>query len=176
MVRDVVVLPHRLNVMSAARLLEAEHLREAPVTDARGRCIGVLSAANLLSWAADGRRADEEDHALAACVWSDWQVVEEKPPQRDNVCRYMTRDPLLVTADTRVAAFADVLLESRCRPVVVVDEAERPIGVISSADLLAALASGHRGHDAAPASAILANKRVRHRRSALPEGMAYSLS
>jgi CBS domain-containing protein len=170
--RAGVVLPHGMSVVAAARLLLEEQLRAAPVTDDPGRCIGVLSAADFIRWAADGGRADEEDGALAASVWCDWQVVEEKSPQRDEVRRYMTRDPLLVTADTRLAEIADVFLDPRRRPVVVVDEARRPLGVVSSTDLLGALASVDRGPEAEPPAVAPANRRVLLRRLAQPSGTA----
>src|SRR5687767_2759014 len=92
MSRAVVVLPHRMSVAAAARLLLERQVRAAPVADGPGRCVGVLSAADLLRWAAEGDRADEAGRASAECVWCDWQVVDEEPARRAEVRRYMTRD------------------------------------------------------------------------------------
>jgi CBS domain-containing protein len=94
-----------------------------------------------------------------------------KSTQRDEVRRHMTRDPLLVTADTRLAEIAEVLLDPR-RPVVVVDEERRPLGVVSSTDLLGALASAERRPEAGPPAVAPTDKRVRPRRLAQPSGRA----
>src|SRR5438067_799282 len=83
--RASVVLPHGMSVVAAARLLLDRQVRTAPVTDILGRCVGVLSEADILRWALDGDRADEESGATAACVWCDWQLVDVKAAQRDEV-------------------------------------------------------------------------------------------
>jgi CBS domain-containing protein len=72
------------------------------------------------------------------CVLSDWQVVEtdETPAE---VWRYMTPDPALVTADVTVPALARLMVDAHLHRVVVVDGERRPIGIISTMDLLAAL-------------------------------------
>ena len=46
-----VVLPERLPLREAARLLWKHHVSGAPVVDADGRCVGVLSAVDFLPWA-----------------------------------------------------------------------------------------------------------------------------
>lgn len=133
--RAAVVLPKGMSVAAATRLLSAHKIRVAPVTDISGRCVGVLSVMNILQWAGDGDRADGEE---ADSVWCEWQVVDFKEVRRDEVRRHMTRDPLLVAPDMDVAAIVGTL--SR-RPVVVVDQERRPLGVVSSNGVLAALTS-----------------------------------
>ncbi len=172
MSRAVVVLPRGMSVVGAARLLSERQLSVAPVIDAPGRCVGVLSATDLLRWAADGDRAGEESPGPTECVWCDWQVVDAKSTRRDEVRRYMTPAPLLVTADTLLAEIADVLLDPRRLPVVVVDEGRRPLGVISSRGLLAALASADRRPEVGPPASTSSGRRASLWRSAQPSGMA----
>ncbi len=143
MSRAAVVLTEGMSVAAAARLLLERRRSAAPVIDAPGRCVGVLAAADLLAWAAEEDRVGEGGPA-AGCVWCDWQVVGEGSPRRDEVRRHMTHDPLLVTSETRLAAVADALLGPRPRPVVVVDEGRRPLGVVSRRGVLAALATASR--------------------------------
>lgn len=161
----VVVLPYGMSVVAAARLLLEQQVRVAPVIDTRGRCVGVLWAEGLLDWVADGGRAHQADDPLLDCVWCEWQVVDVKTVQRDQVCGHMTRDPLLVMPNTSLAEIAEVLLDPHRFSVVVVDEQRRPVGVVSSKGILAALASvrtpaGGRfvrrgsGGQAIPASAV----------------------
>lgn len=137
----VVVLPHGMSFVTAARLLSARQLGMAPVIDTAGRCVGVLWAEDFLRWAADGGRANQAGDALPDSIWCDWQVVDVKVRQRDEVRRHMSRDPLLVTPHTRLAEIAEIFLDPHRRSVVVVDGERRPIGVVSGKDVLAALAS-----------------------------------
>jgi CBS domain-containing protein len=177
------ILPRGMSMATAARFLLEDRARVAPVTDGPGRCVGVLSAADCLRWAAGGRKADDEAGAPADCVWCDWQVVDEPAP-RDEVRQYMTRDPLLVRAETPLGEFADALLDPRPRPVIVVDEQRRPLGVVSSQGILATLASpDHRPAAGHPTSkrretdgsivpggeehAVTAHHAARHERAAL---------
>src|SRR4051812_28532428 len=83
--RAGVVLPHWMSVGTAARLLLEAQVRAAPVTDAQGKCVGVLSATDLLRWAADRARAGERGPTPTESVWCDWQVLEKKPNQADEV-------------------------------------------------------------------------------------------
>ncbi len=47
----VVVLPHGMSVVAAARLLLDQQVRVAPVTDTPGRCVGVLWSEDLAEFA-----------------------------------------------------------------------------------------------------------------------------
>ncbi len=143
-----------------------------PVTDTLGRCVGVLSVADILRWAADGGRADVGGGSEASCVWSDWQVVGVQSAPHDEVRRHMTGDPLLVTPDTRLAEIARVLLDPGGRPVVVVDARRRPLGVVSSQDVLAALAPAERRPEAEPPAGAATDGRSPLRRSVQAPGRA----
>jgi CBS-domain-containing membrane protein len=161
----VVVLPHGMSVVAAARLLLEQQVRVAPVIGTPGRCVGVLWAEDLLDWVADGGRAYQADDPLTECVWCEWQVVDVKAAQRDQVRGHMTRDPLLVMADTSLAEIAEVLLDPHRRSVVVVDEERRPVGVVSSKDVLAALASVESRPENDPPAGDTTDRRFPLRRS-----------
>jgi len=168
----VVVLPHGMSVVTAARLLLDQQVRVAPVIDTPGRCVGALWAEDLLDWVADGGRAYQADDPLPECVWCEWQVVDVKAAQRDQVRGHMTRDPLLVMPDTSLAGIAEVLLDPHRRSVVVVDGERRPVGVVSSKDVLAALASAERQPEGDPPTGVPAVRRFPPRRSVQTSGKA----
>jgi CBS domain-containing protein len=176
-VRDVmspalVVLPHGMSLLTAARLLSEQQLGVAPVTDTPGRCVGVLWAEDLLKWVADGGKAYQADNPLTDYLWCEWQAVDVKAAQRDQVRGHMTCDPLLVMPDTRLADIAEVLLDPHRRSVVVVDGERRPVGVVSSKGVLAALASvEHQPEEDAPAE-VPAVRRCPPRRSVQTSGRA----
>ena len=171
MTRVAVVLPDGMSVAAAARLLLKERPRVVPVSDSCGRCVGVLSARGVLRWAADTVSAGSVRDAAADCVWCDWQVVDANSTRRHELRRYLTRDPLLVTADTCLAAIADALVD-RPRPVVVVDEVRRPLGVLLKRPLLAALSSAIRRTSAEWPRAAPTDRRAPLRRLAQPSGSA----
>ncbi len=168
--QPALVLPDGMSVAAAARLLLEQKVRVAPVTDIPGRCVGVLSAADILRWAAGRSRASETSDAPPACVWCDWQVVDVKTTQRDDVRRHMTRDPLLVTPETRLAQIAEALLGPNRRPVVVVNKERRPVGVVLSCDVLATLASAEHRPEKKPSALVLTPRRFPLRQSVQPVG------
>ena len=74
------------------------------------------------------------------CVLVDWQMVEPEKLPADAVRRFMTADPVTARPDTPVRALARMMIDAHIHRVVVVDEKRVPVGVVSSTDLLAALA------------------------------------
>lgn len=72
------------------------------------------------------------------CV--DWQVLEVEGLPASDVRHYMTSDPVTAQADTPVRKLARRMLDAMVKRVIVVDGQSRPIGVVSTTDLLAALA------------------------------------
>jgi CBS domain-containing protein len=58
----------------------------------------------------------------------------------DDVCHYMTVNPVAVTPDTPIRALARLMLDAHIHRVIVAGEGGRPVGIVSSTDVLAALA------------------------------------
>ena len=143
--RAVVVLREEMCVARAAQLLLKRRLRAAPVADSSGRCVGVLSVVDILRWDLQEQRPGPNHIEATSCVWCDWQIVDVESTGRDDVIHCMMRDPVLVTLDTGLLEIARILIDSHPRPVVVVDADRRPVGMLSSKDVLAALASVERG-------------------------------
>jgi CBS domain-containing protein len=136
-VRRGVVVPKDMTLRGAARLMAEGRVGAAAVTDARGRCAGLLLAAALVRWLADGSRARPEP----AGVWSEWQMTVPGAGAGDEVRRHMTPDPLLVAPDTPLVEVGRLALGTPSRRAVVVDGQRRPLGVLSSADVLSAILS-----------------------------------
>jgi CBS domain-containing protein len=74
------------------------------------------------------------------CVLVDWQVVDVEELPTDEVRRFMTPDPVTGRPDTSIRVLARMMIDAHIHRVIVVDEARRPVGVVSSTDLLATLA------------------------------------
>jgi CBS domain-containing protein len=76
------------------------------------------------------------------CVCMDWQVVELETLPSTAVRDYMTRDPVQIALDTPVRELARKMVEAQIHRLIVVDSAGRPLGIVTSTDLLAEVAFG----------------------------------
>jgi CBS-domain-containing membrane protein len=187
MTREVVVLPQGMSLRDAAQLLLRSRASGAPVVDAAGRCVGVLSASDFLRLAATRGEAapphapqpltcsfltkqrlpgvgeatlctlspgvcpvqtrqqapDGEELLICSephCVLTDWQVVELEKLPADEVRCHMTSHPVTAGPATPIRTLARMMIDVHVHRVIVVDQERKPIGVVSSTDLLAALA------------------------------------
>lgn len=77
------------------------------------------------------------------CVLVDWQIVELEKLPNDEVRRFMTADPVTVRPETPIHALARIMIDAHIHRVVIVDDERRPLGIVSSTDLLAALAKSN---------------------------------
>jgi CBS domain-containing protein len=126
-------------LQDAARMLSREQISGAPVVDGDGRCIGVLSATDFMHWA-ERKENEPVRSTTSACVCSDWQVVEWELLPRDEVRWYMTPDAVTVTPGTPIQELARTMLDAHIHRVLVVDSGRHPVGIVTSTDVLAALA------------------------------------
>jgi CBS domain-containing protein len=188
MTSDPVRLTERMPLREAARLLLQNQVSGAPVVNARGECIGVLSSSDFIRLAVQSnhggkprspalpitcsfqtnRRALEGDDLICCnlpygacavqiphkgsngeelivcsqphCVMADCQVVEIEKLPTDAVRHYMTADPVTVPTDTSIRVLARLMIDAHIHRVIVVDEQAKPLGIVSSSDLLGALA------------------------------------
>ncbi len=140
MSRDVVTLPQHLSLAAAARRLAQSHVSGAPVVDDERRCVGVISAADFVARAEKGEPATRRPGAGCAGVHAAWQLLDVGDSPREEVRQFMTADPVTVAPSTPVREVARMMLDAHVHRVIVVGPDERPVGVVSSTDLLAALA------------------------------------
>jgi CBS domain-containing protein len=139
MARDVVLIPKEMSLRAAARLLSRNQISGTPVVDAEGRCIGVVSATDFVRWAEKDKVAATAAPAHTDCHCA-WQVVEPETLPVDQVDRYMTRDPVMVSPLAPIGELARLMLNAHIHRVIVRDERSRPVGIVSSTDILAAIA------------------------------------
>jgi CBS-domain-containing membrane protein len=74
------------------------------------------------------------------CVLVDWQVVEVEKLPTDAVREFMTPDPVTARPATPIRLLARMMIDVHIHRVIVVDEEQRLIGIVSSTDVLAAVA------------------------------------
>ena len=122
MAANLVTLPPEMEILRAMEILLKERISGAPVVDAGGRLVGVLSKKDCLK------------AALNACYYQQWGGA---------VSDYMTSPVETMDADLDVVAAAERFLASHFRRFPVVEEG-RLTGQISRADLLRALVENWR--------------------------------
>jgi CBS domain-containing protein len=146
MSREVTVLPEHMSLRAAAHLLSQAQISGAPVVDEQGRCIGVISATDFVQWAQKPQAAaSRPDSDRPPCICSEWQVVDWEDLPTEEVREYMTSDPVLVTPGTPIDRLAQIMIDAHIHRVIVVNRERRPIGIVSSTDILAAVARAGLG-------------------------------
>jgi CBS-domain-containing membrane protein len=152
MTASVVVVSEEMSLKAAAHLLTQATVTGAPVVSAKGQCVGVLSASDFLHW------MDRDQGGPAACAASPafctlQEMTADETKSEPTVRDYMTRNPVTAAAPTRIGQLARNMIDVHIHRVIVVDSCGKPIGIVSSTDLLAALAKADltrasRGHAA----------------------------
>jgi CBS-domain-containing membrane protein len=142
MSRDVFAIQTPMSVRVAAHQLAAAGVSGAPVVDEHERCVGVLSATDLMRFLDQGPLASRRSFQMsAACLCSDWEVLELETLPVDDVSRYMTTDIVTASPETGIGELARTMLDAHIHRVIVVDAPGRPVGIVSSTDVLAAVAA-----------------------------------
>jgi CBS-domain-containing membrane protein len=144
MSRDVMAIPQRTSLRAAAHQLVQAHVSGAPVIDERGRCVGVLSTTDLARFL-DGCSPAARAPAAPRCFCSDWQVIDPEGLPPDPVSRYMTANPVTATPGTRLGELARLMVQAHVHRVIVADDGGRPVGIVSSTDVLTAVARSLEG-------------------------------
>jgi len=134
---SVVMVPEEMSLQGAAHLLTQTRVTGAPVINHEGHCVGVLSATDFVHWVDKNRSG--HPHAQAGFS-SAWQIIDPEALPEDAVHNYMTRDPVLVQAAVPIGDLARMMVDAHIHRVIVIDSQRRPIGIVSSTDVLAAVA------------------------------------
>jgi CBS domain-containing protein len=124
MALEPIVIQANATLDDAARLLDTNHITGVPVIDKSGSLVGVLSQTDLL-------RARSTEY-----LWTNWPGLA--------VRHLMTSPAITVTRSTPIPIAARKMERHHIhRLVVVADEDETlPIGILSTTDLIHAIAVG----------------------------------
>jgi len=141
MSRDVVAIPERMSLRTAARLLARAQVSGAPVIDQDGACVGVISASDFLRWARGDTPSRRRRHAESPCVCADWQMVETENLPAEEVGAYMTADVVTAAPSTGIVELARMMMDAHIHRILVLDNRRRPVGVLTTTDILAAVAN-----------------------------------
>lgn len=120
-----ITLPDSATVLQAWHLLAEKEIGQAPVVDANGQLVGLLTRADLLK---PERLPSPESHALV------WQAL-----LLQSVTEIMWTPVPSVSPESDIRRVTQVLLDSGLPGLPVVDEQGRVTGFISRSDILRAV-------------------------------------
>lgn len=129
-------------IRQVARLFDEHEISGAPVVDSSGRLVGVVSRTDLVRRYTSGE--DERDPRMLAELFSYENEEDEEglmPEQVIAVDDFMTDDPVTADASAPLRDLAAKMLVSRVHRVIIVDNDNAPVGIVTSLDLVKALAA-----------------------------------
>jgi CBS-domain-containing membrane protein len=134
MSHDVSVISVAATMHQAAHVLDISHTTGAPVVDEDGRCIGILSAADFVTF--EIYRTGDEPTSYerltnhpAKGEYVPWNAVR----------RYMTTAVQTVSIDTPLLEASEIMCSEHIHRLIVLNERSVPIGIITTLDVVAAL-------------------------------------
>jgi predicted transcriptional regulator len=115
----VVTIPEQSSLAEAAETLMQEHVTGAPVVNLQGRCVGMITSSDFLA------------------LWASGSARPEDP-----VNKHMSKDPVMAGVGTASRNLARMMIDAHIHRIVIVDQDKTPVGIVSSTDILAAVAYG----------------------------------
>lgn len=139
---NVVQIPVHQTMAEAACLMVRHEISGAPVVDEQGRCVGILSSFDFAAREYAGFESTESPRGKVQHV-----LVRDRPDQpyhiedvaEDVVANYMTSAVQTIRPTLTLMEAARVMCSQHVHRLVVLDDTCRPVGIVSSLDLVAAL-------------------------------------
>lgn len=134
---DPVCVEPCTGIRELARVFEENEISGVPVVDQRGVLVGVVSRTDLIRRCLQGTDELPPAHLF--------EILSEQGPDSEILAGslicvedLMTEGPLTVTPDEKIAPVARRMCDARFHRVVVVDQENMPVGILTSMDLLEA--------------------------------------
>ena len=135
----VTTIPHDMLLRDAGHRLRKSNISGAPVIDADGKCIGILSSSDFVGWAEAGGAIEEKSRGVSFLApWG--EIIRLDECEGCIVSRFMTKDPVKAEPSTPIGDIAQMMINAHIHRVLVA-KGNQPCGVVSSIDIVAAVAS-----------------------------------
>lgn len=147
MVHEPVCVHPDDTLAEALQLMVDNKLSALPVVEGIGKCVGMLSATDLLRLERelDERFSDPGELGETSARWLIARMSSEGLSSR-LVREQMTTPPYAVRPGTLLADAARVMLARGIHRLVVTDDADNLLGIVSMTDMLRAFATGAPAH------------------------------
>lgn len=138
---DVVSIDSHDTLREAISVMVENHVSALPVVNSRGLCIGVISVTDLLGMT---KELSDELNALSESRWLDHGNLVQKLEHADLLTELvqdlMSTEVVSVRVDASLQEAARRMLRKHVHRLIVVDDQQQMVGVVSTMDLLAAFA------------------------------------
>ena len=144
MATDIVSVRPGDAVHEALELLLANHVSALPVVNRRGRCVGVISATDILNLT-----QEVEDELVALSKSNDGfrhraiERIADSELATQSVQEGMSRDVVCVKPSNTIQEAAAEMVRHQVHRVMVSDEEQRLVGIVSTMDVMRAVAKKH---------------------------------
>jgi CBS domain-containing protein len=140
---EVLTVQEDMTVRDLASFLIESEISGAPVADAEGRLVGVVSLVDIAAVTSGEGRQRADGSAFFGTSWDeglDEEDVEDLPLDQDGlrVADIMTPQIFSVPEDATVSQIASLMLKGHLHRLLVTRE-DRAIGIITTSDLLGLL-------------------------------------
>jgi CBS domain-containing protein len=138
---EVLTVQTDMTVRELASFLIDNEISGAPVADAEGRLVGVVSLVDVATAATGEDRPDEDHSGYFVRAWDDSfdeEDVEDLPLDGMRVADIMTPRVYSVKEDATVSEIASLMLKGHLHRLLVTRE-DRAVGIITTSDLLGLL-------------------------------------
>lgn len=143
MTRDIIAFAPESSVVTASRVLASKHVGGAPVVDEKGRPVGVVTLTDLVD--PDRHRSDGDGESLYYRILEGecdliGTVSTDDIPGEGIVGDVMSPYAFSVSPDTTLMDAIRLMVSDNIHRLLVVD-AGKLVGIVSSMDMLKAMAS-----------------------------------
>lgn len=129
-----------MTIRDVARIFDECEISGAPVVDGGGRLVGVVSRTDLVRRYTDGD-IDADPTVLIEMFGGDEDdEVGSLPRPLVTVDDFMTTEPITASPSTPINEIAQRMVSARVHRVIIVDREHIPVGIVTSLDLVKALA------------------------------------
>jgi len=137
MAHSLITISANSTLSEAADVLCDHRITGAPVVDERGKCIGVISGSDFIHSKAEELEGTQTRHVLVSGSSYDAFCIEEM--RHDLVRSHMTPGVQTIGESTSLLLAARTMCDKHIHRLIVVDELDRPVDILTSLDLVATL-------------------------------------
>lgn len=152
--RDLIVVYDRDSLQQAMELMTANHVTGLPVVNNHGVCVGIITASDILNYEQEHSDLSSETNAHMTQLFNpdtqQWESVRVSSFALEQfgevrVQEVMTADLISVRPDARLREVARTLRDAKIHRVLVLNEEQRLLGIITSSDFVRLFAEMEEG-------------------------------